>query len=316
MTKNTDRPIWSRIAKSFPFDLSLVAEETGNDFRRSLEVARSLGIRNIDFGSLWGRRIDHVTLGDMIAARELLAEFDVQTRIVATEAFKPVVLGSIEIDSIPNDPHYQEQLALFRASLSAALSFGASMVRIYSFRRDTMTGLGNPSLRFPRGGEFPDEMIEKVAAALRPALSEAASQGITLAMENVRSCWCDSGHNTRLLLQTVDSPWLKVIWDPANAFVSGEEDVVVDGYAAVRSSIAHVHLKDAIGVDEAKGLTEWVCIGDGSVNLSESLRALKDDKYSGCVSIETHWHPEGSDMETNTRAAYSGLMTLLEGVTP
>ena len=314
--KDTHPADWPQISEGFPFDLSLVAEETGSDIRRSLEVARSLGIKNIDFGSLWGRRIDRVTVRDLIAARDLLTEFDIQTRIVATETFKPVVLSSLEAGSIPNDPHYREHLELFRASLAVARFFDAPMVRIFSFRRDTMTGMGNPSLRRPRGGEFPGEIVEKVATALRPALSEAADQGIYVAVENVRSCWCNGGHNTGILLQAVDSPWLKVIWDPANAFVSGEENVTFEGYPAVRSSIAHVHLKDAVVLDNKNGLTEWACIGDGSVDLLESLKKLKDDEYDGCISIETHWRPEGSDWENNTKTTYSGLMTLLGQIAP
>jgi sugar phosphate isomerase/epimerase len=312
--ESANQPPWNIMEENLPFDLSLVAEETGSDFSRSLSVARSLGIRNLDFGSLWGQRIDHVPFGNMVRAKQLLREHNVSVRIIATEAFKPVVLGGVGTESIGKDPHCLEHLELVRASIDAARFFGAPMVRIFSFRRDTMIGLGNPTTRFARGGDFPEEMVEKVAAALTPALDIAREEGVVLAVENVRSCWCNSGRNTALLLQAVDSPWLKVIWDPANAFVSGEENVTGEGYAEVRSSVAHVHLKDAVVLDQDTGLTEWERIGDGSVELLDSLRVLRDDGYNGCVSIETHWRPEGSDQEENTRGAYSGLMGLLADI--
>ena len=308
------RPAWSAIEDKFPFDLSLVAEETGSDLQRSLTVARSLGIRNIDIESPWGRRVDHAPFGDLVRAKELIAEHEIDVRIVATQAFKPVLLGSMDIASIGQDPHYREQLELLRISIYAARFFGAPMVRFFGFRRDSMIGLGNPTQRLAGGGEFPDEMVDKAAAALAPAIDFAQEQGVVLALENVRSCWCNSGRNTSLLLQAVDSPWLKVIWDPANAFVSGEEDVAGKGYSAVSSSVGHVHLKDAVVLDKERGLTDWVRIGDGSVDLLRSLQALKDDGYDGCVSIETHWRPEGSDREENTRGTYAGLMSLLEKI--
>lgn len=299
------------VKDGFPFDLCLVAEETGDDFERSLSVARSLRIKQIEFGSLWGQRIDRAPFGMLVKAEELLKEFEVEACVIATEAFKSVLLGGIPLENIGQDPHFLEHLDLVRAAVEGARFFGAHMVRVFSFRREVMSGLGNPSPLLIGGGEFPEEMVEKITEALKPALKIARDGGVVLAMENVRSCWCNSGRNTSRLLDAVDSPWLKVIWDPANAFVSGEDDVVGDGYEQVRSKVTHVHLKDAVVLDPATGLTAWQRIGDGAVGLQEVLQSLKNDSYKGCVSIETHWRPEKSDREDNTRKTYEGLMELL-----
>ena len=136
---------------------------------------------------------------------------------------------------------------------------------------------------------------------------------MTLALENVRSCWGDSGHNTATILQQVDSPWLKVIWDPANGFVCGEEDVDA-GFEAVRPFVAHVHLKDAVLEDAETGLTRWERIGAGQVDLQGQLERLVAHGYSGCVSVETHWSPEGGDKISNTRATHASLVETLERV--
>jgi sugar phosphate isomerase/epimerase len=142
------------------------------------------------------------------------------------------------------------------------------------------------------------------------ACREAEQAGVTLALENVRSCWGNSGHNTAQIVERVDSPWLQVIWDPANSFVCGETPYP-DGYRAVQSQICHVHLKDAVVEDASTGLTRWERIGDGGVGLAAQMAALRDDGYTGCVSIETHWSPPGGDGESNTRRTYEGLMSLL-----
>jgi sugar phosphate isomerase/epimerase len=78
--------------------------------------------------------------------------------------------------------------------------------------------------------------------------------------------------------------------------------------------MAHVHLKDAVVIDEATGLIRWERIGDGEVNLVEHLVALRDDGYAGCIGIETHWSPPGGDLESNTRGTYAGLMNLLAAI--
>jgi sugar phosphate isomerase/epimerase len=233
--------------------------------------------------------------------------------MVAPETFKAVRLEDVPLEGIDQEPHFQHEMQLLRASLAAAQFFNAPLVRIFSFRRKGMVGLGNPSPRHPDGGAFPAEMQEKVARALQLACREAERARVTLALENVRSCWGNSGHNTAQIVERVDSPWLQVIWDPANAFVSGETPFP-DGYRAVQPHICHVHLKDAVLVDESSGLTRWERIGDGSVGLKAQMVALRDDGYAGCVSVETHWSPPGGDGESNTRSTYEGLMSLLSGI--
>ena len=75
--------------------------------------------------------------------------------------------------------------------------WGRPVVRTYSFRRESMVGHGNPSPRLPQGGEIPDEMLEKIVEGLRIAGDETAEAGLVLGLENVRSCWGNTGINLR-----------------------------------------------------------------------------------------------------------------------
>jgi len=302
---------WSSLEGRFPFDLCLVAEEIGDDPNRVIASARSMGINEIELGSLWGERIDHVPFGRLVEARRMFRDSDMHVRMVATQAFKTVSLDTVDVPDIPSDPHYREHMDLFRASIEAAVFFGAPMVRVFSYRRRGMPGLGNPSPRLSGGGPFPDEMLDRVASGLEPAVREAEQAGLIVALENVRSCWCDSGRNTARLLERIGSDSLRVIWDPANAYASGEEDAVEAGYRAVQPRIGHVHLKDVVVEDETTGRTRWERIGDGDVGLQAQLVGLRDDSFDGCISIETHWAPPGSDREANTRGTYVGLVDLL-----
>lgn len=304
--------LWSALKGQFPFELCLVAEEIGDDFARVITSARSMGIEEIELGSLWGDNIDEIPFGRLVDARDMLRDNGMRVRMVATQAFKTVFLGSVDVEDIPSDPHYGEHMDLFRTSVEAAIFFGAPLVRVFSFRREGMVGLGNPSPRLPWGGAFPDEMVDRVAAGLEPAVRLAKDGGLVVALENVRSCWCDSGRNTGKLLERIGSSSLRAIWDPANAYVSGEKDAAEVGYKAVRPFVAHVHLKDAVVEDVETGLTRWERIGDGSVGLGAQLEALQGDPFDGCISLETHWAPPDSDREVNTRRTYEGLVDLLK----
>ena len=305
-------PTWPQLIDRFAFRLSLVAEEIGDDFAHVLAVAMELGLGDLEFGTLWGKAIDVVSQRELAEARDLLDRHEIKVCAVSAGTFKTVLLGEVPVERIEDDPHFREHMRLLQAQLAAARHFGAPLARVFSFRREDMVGLGNPSPRPAGGGVFPEEIQTKVAHALGLACRAAEDAGVVLGMENVRSCWGDSGHNASLILEQVGSPWLRAIWDPANAFVSGEQEAFPEGHAAVESYVAHVHLKDAVVLDEVSGLTQWERIGDGAVDLAGQLAALNTGGYTGCASIETHWRPPGGDPESNTRGTYAGLRAILE----
>ena len=65
-----------------------------------------------------------------------------------------------------------------------------------------------------------------------------------IGLENEHACNIATGAETARVLAAVDHPNLKVVWDPANAVVSGEK-AVPEGYGKLPvSRIQHVHAKD------------------------------------------------------------------------
>jgi sugar phosphate isomerase/epimerase len=112
----------------------------------------------------------------------------------------------------------------------------------------------------------------------------------------------------------VGSDRLKVVWDPANAFVSGEDSAFPDGYEAVKPYMAHVHIKDARLLDPESGLTAWERIGDGVVDYRGQLKALIDDGYTDIISVETHYSPPGKTPAEATRLTAEGLRQVLDSL--
>jgi sugar phosphate isomerase/epimerase len=180
---------------------------------------------------------------------------------------------------------------------------------VFAFRRSDMVGLGNPSPRLPDGGPIPEEILDRIAEALREAARRAETAGVTLVLENVRSCWANTGVNTACVLEAVDSPALRALWDPGNDYVSGGTPYP-GGYEAVRPHMLHVHVKDARVADPASGRTSWEPIGEGEVDYLGQLRALLEDGYSGVISLETHWRPPSGSAESASRHSFAGLLAV------
>jgi sugar phosphate isomerase/epimerase len=244
----------------------------------------------------WGKTVAEVTDADLGRASSLLDRHGMRVAAIGSQLFKPVMLGHVRRGEVVRDPHFQKDLDLLRGEIRVARALGAPVIRTYAFRRDEMVGLGNPSPRLPQGGPLPEEMLEKIAEGLRFAAAMAADAGLILGLENVRSCWANSGHNTGKILRAVDHPALQAMWDPGNDYVSGGQPIP-DGYAAVRGRVCHVHVKDAHVVDHARGLTAWDAVGRGEVDYVAQFAELRRDGYAGTLALETHWHPSGPNGE-------------------
>jgi L-ribulose-5-phosphate 3-epimerase len=265
-----------------------------------------MGVRLVEIQDFFGKNAAEVDDADLDAVRGLLEARSMRVVAVGSQLFKPVQLGHLRRSEVTDDPHYEADLALLHGQIRVARALGAPVIRTYAFRRDEMVGLGNPSPRLPRGGPLPEDVLEKIVDGLRPAAAIAGDAGLTLGLENVRSCWANSGYNTGRILDAVDHPALRAIWDPGNDYVSGGQPHP-EGYEAVRGRICHVHVKDAHVVDAASGLTAWDAVGRGEVDWEVQLTALANDGYAGTLALETHWHPPGANGEPPDRIADSRM---------
>jgi sugar phosphate isomerase/epimerase len=289
-------------------------DEVSRDLEEALRAARSWGMRHVEILEFFGKPPTEATDADLDRIGGLLRDNGLSVSAIGSLFLKLVQLGHVRRGEVGRDPAFVQDLALLRAEIRAARALGAPIVRTYAFRRDDMVGLGNPSPRLPQGGPLPDEMLEKVAEGLRIAAGVAADEGLILGLENVRSCWANSGYNTGKILRATDRPALQAMWDPGNDFVSGGQPCP-EGYEAVRGRICHVHVKDARVVDPTTGLIEWLPVGRGEVGWVEQFAALRRDGYAGTLSLETHWHPKGPsgepDRVEDSRTSFEGIKQAL-----
>jgi sugar phosphate isomerase/epimerase len=290
-------------------------DEVHADLETALRVARDLGMCEVELLECWGKPV--VTLDDreIDRARGLLQTYGLTVSAIGSLFLKLVELGHVQPGQVDRNPAFRQDMDMLRAEIRVARAVGAPIVRTYAFRREGMVGVGNPSPRLPRGGEIPDDTMAKIVEGLRIAANETAEAGLILGLENVRSCWANTGHNAARIIRAVDRPELQAIWDPGNDYVSGGLPYP-DGYEAVKPYICHVHVKDARVADPATGLTCWEAVGRGEVDYVGQFAALRRDGYTGPLSLETHWHPTPPaggepDRIADSRTSFAGVRQAL-----
>ena len=291
-----------------PFRLGVITDEVSDDFAVALRAAVEWGLPTIEINDLWGKNVTDLTEAEAERVESLIAEARVEVAAIDTPCFKTLVLDNGS--DVRDAPAFREDLDRLECGLALARRFDTRLIRIFSFRKPTTVGLGNPSPRLPDGGPVDDATLARIVAGLREACERAAAHDIVLGVENVRSCWGNTGINTARIVSAVDSPWLRVIWDPANDYVSGG-DAYPGGYEAVKDLTVHLQVKDARVLDAETGLTSWEMMGAGDVDYDGQFAALIRDGYSGVVSLETHWQPPERPRIENSRHSLAGLKRIL-----
>jgi L-ribulose-5-phosphate 3-epimerase len=288
--------------------LGVITDEIDNDMEHALAVAQELGLTDVELNNLWGHNIVELSDAEIERAKQLLREGGFRVPVIDTPAFKAVLLDSVK--SPMDSQEYQAHLEWVRRGCELAQRFEAPFVRLFSFRKSGMEGLGNPSPRLTRGGPIPEEMLEKIAIGLQGAAKMAQAYGVTLLLENVRSCWGNTCWNAARIIEATDHPALKAIWDPGNDYVAGG-DPFPEGYEVLRPWIVHVHLKNAVVLDAETGRTGWQRIGGGDLDFVPMLRRLRADGYEGVVALETHWRGENLTAEESSRRSFADLSDLI-----
>jgi sugar phosphate isomerase/epimerase len=97
-----------------------------------------------------------------------------------------------------------------------------------------------------------------------------------------------------------------ILWDAHHTWRKSAEDPAVT-WQAIRSHVAHVHVKDSIPVPSVRHPYTYVLPGDGGFPIARLLAALRRDAFAGPVSLEWEkmWHPYLPALDEALRVAAS-----------
>lgn len=244
-------------------DLGIVSDEISNDFTEAMHHASLWGISIMEIRLLKSGRIPNVSKEDIDEVLKYVRRGDVRITALSPGIFKHRLSKISQLE--------EELNTTLPRTIDLARSMGASLIIVFGFERES----GEPETNRSIAVDF-----------LRRAASVAERAGVKLAIENEPGFWCDTGANTRTIIDDVASPALGANWDPANAYGTPEVPYP-GGYKAIRERIFNVHVKDT----RQGSLVQCVPVGDGALDWAGQLRAIVYDKIVSHITIETHCLP-------------------------
>lgn len=277
---------------------AVITDEITQDFERALDVMLEYGVRDAELRGLWGTNVMDLSPEQMQRAKTALQERGMRACGIASPLYKTYLLPREGAASsgplhLAQERSLEDQLGLLERAIELTRYFDTNLIRIFAFWHQ---------------GDLTEEVFDKIVAALRPGVARAEEAGVVLGLENEHACFLRTGAETGRALAEINSPSLRGIWDPGNAYMAGEVPFPT-GYAAMRPYLEHIHVKDARrGAD---GSQEWAIVGEGEIDYRGQIRALVEDGYTGLVSLETHYKAPGGDTEESSRVCLEGLLRLL-----
>jgi L-ribulose-5-phosphate 3-epimerase len=240
------------------FRLGAVTDVFSPDVAAAATVMRELGMKGAELRKIDGRNILEVSDADLDRAFESLRQNHLEVVAIASPLLKCTLAD------------WEAQSSLAERAFEIAVRAGAKIVRVFSGLRVAA----------------PSTVFERLVDILQDLADKAGRHGLVVGLENDRACNIATAHETAGVLAAIDHSNLMVVWDPAEAYISGEKPFP-SGYQVLETRrIALVHAKDCT-LDGH--MPVWEPLGDGDIDWQGQIDALAEDGYNGFIHLETYW---------------------------
>ncbi len=247
---------------------------------------------------VFGKNIIDLTDEELGRAKAIVAGKGLKIISIASPLLKCVLPNAPDIDArfqqdiFASKHTFEDQPRLTDRAFAIAKRTGAGIVRVFSYWRTVE----------------PDKCFDRVVIALRGLAEKAAKHDLIIGLENEHACNIATAAETARVLAAIDHPNLKVVWDPCNALVSGENPFP-EGYRRLPAArIVHVHAKDCF----VNGHTPtFGALGECGIDWKGQIQALVSDGYKGYISLETHWPGPGGDKHAGSMICGRNLKALV-----
>lgn len=237
--------------------LSGFGDEVDPDPAVQAAVLLALGASHIEVRSAWGTNVSEMDPRQVDKLKTILDAKGLRVSAVASP------IGKVDV-GLP----VEHELERLRRIIGVARTLKTRYIRIFSFYRGP--------------GQSPGDIRDDVLIRMAALAAEAAEAGVVLLHENEKGIYGDTPERVLDIMESVNSPALRVAWDNAN-FVQVGVKPYTEGYALLRPYLEYFQVKDAI---LATG--EVVPAGEGDGELEATIAALKADGFAGFASLEPH----------------------------
>jgi sugar phosphate isomerase/epimerase len=240
------------------FILSGFGDEISSELEKQIKILGSEGIKHIELRSVDNKNVLELSDEDIGIIKKQINQNNFSISAIGSP------IGKIKITD-----DFEEHLKKFERALFLAKFFETRYIRIFSY--------------YLPEGETPEKYRDEVMRRMKVKTELAAKQSLILLNENEHGLYGDIAERCKDIITTVDSPSLKILFDPAN-FVIEKQKPFTDCYPELENYIEYMHIKDAKFSEEM----DIRIAGEGDGQIGDILTALNKKGFNGFLSLEPH----------------------------
>jgi L-ribulose-5-phosphate 3-epimerase len=261
---------------------AITDEFSPTDLGVALDAMAAIGMTGAELRVVFGKNIMDLTEEELTRAKAMLDAKGFTVIAIASPILKCTLPNAPEVDTRFQQDMFNakytidDQAALAQHAFKIAKFLGAKVIRVFSYWRTVA----------------PEQCFDAVIAALKELADRAAEHDLIIGLENEHACNIATAAEAAQALRALPHPNLMLVWDPANALVSGETPFPAGYDLLPKDRVIHVHAKDC-HMDGHKPV--WGPVGTRDVDWKGQVAGLWNDGYRGWLSLETHWAGPGGD---------------------
>jgi sugar phosphate isomerase/epimerase len=245
--------------------LSAFADEVTDDFLGQVKYLESRHVGYIEPRFIDKKNIMDLTKGELKDARTIIRDHGLKVSAIGSP------IGKVRLGE-PFEPHLDK----FRHAVDLAVLFETPYIRMFSY--------------YAPEGKNIDDYREQVMERMAAKVEVLEDTDVTMVHENEANIYGHTAENCVDMVETINSPKLRLAYDPAN-FVWGEKitNNVEVCWPIMKPYVVHVHIKDwKLGAKDVGSIP-----GEGDGQIKELLAELAAINYEGCLTMEPHLQAGG-----------------------
>lgn len=238
------------------FIISGFSDEIDEQVTKQFAHLNKLGIAYFEPRGIDGANIADLDDGQVLELKQKMEQYGIKASSIGSP------IGKIKITD-----DFEAHLKKLKRVIRTAKLLDTKYIRVFSFF-------------MPQDADYAPYKAE-VLRRMKTITALAEAEGVILLHENEKEIYGDTAPRCLEIIEAVNSPALRCVFDPAN-FIQCGQDTYPAAFELLKPYIVYMHIKDALPDGEV------VPAGYGAGNLEAILRALNDNGYNGFLSLEPH----------------------------
>lgn len=246
--------------------ISFITDEVTQDLNTIIAFAKNHKLEGVELRSIEGIAIDMVPKDTIKKYKKIFQENNLVVSNIASSFYKCYIESENEI---------KENIEKLKRLCEIGHILECESIRGFSFFK---TGLLS-------------ENMPKIINAYEEPIRILEKENKILLLESDPSVFTTNHNKLAQLLDLINHERIAAIYDPGNDIFDEDEEIPYpNGYRQIKKYIRHIHIKDANKNENNEAYC--VKIGTGQVNYIGLIQELKNDKYDGWYSMETHYRKQ------------------------